>query len=95
MELADFAIWKFKNFEGKLEGFHSKDMFETRIVQGLEYYYIVYDIKKETANLSDDRGKWIEEDIPFSKLADVLKKWGFYIERTHDRHSSSYPPQNS
>lgn len=94
MDTVTFAIWKFKNFEGKLEGFRSSEFLSSKIEHGLECYEIKYDPKTEMATIQDLAENTMGH-VPFSQLEDELKRLGLYKERDHDRHSSSYPPQNS
>lgn len=92
MKLDTFMLWKFKELEGKLKGFYPHEVFSTRIEIGDESYFIWYDIKTNTANISDDMGKYIRENIKFKDLVAELKEMGLYEERTESRHSSTYIP---
>lgn len=106
MELAAFAIWKFRNIEGFLQGMHSSDVDVTRYVEPITKLvsWIRYDIKAETAVIerttkktsiwSMTGGDAVTERVEckFSELVGKLKDLGMYVERAeHDRHRLAGP----
>lgn len=95
MTLDSFAMFKFKEIEGKLENFFSHDMTSTRFVNGFTTYMIYYDIASLTFKIVNTCGIEGNEVIAsghFKELVQTLKDLGVYKERTINRHSSSYTP---
>lgn len=94
MTLDSFAMFKFKEIEGKLENFYSHDMTTTRFVNGFITYYINYDITSLSFKIIDSCA--LDDNViasgHFKDLVKTLKDMGFYKERTTNRHSSSYIP---
>lgn len=93
MTLDSFILWKFKRLEGRLKGFRSSDMYLTKIDHGLEQYELSYDIKTNTAKLTNafDGQKMFE--CSFKELEQYLSKLGLLVERDmNHRHSSSAVP---
>jgi len=93
MNIETFALWKFKEFEGKLKGFHSSDVFVTKIEKGLDCYTLNYDIKTSRAKITNVFDPENPNECSFAELAETLKKMGLYEERPEtERHSSSFVP---
>ena len=94
MNLDTFALWKFKRFEGRLKGFHSADMFSTKIDHGLEQYEITYDTAVNRAKMTNAfDGKEIFS-CSFKELEHYLDGLGLLVERDEDRHSSADVPMD-
>lgn len=92
MNLDTFVLWKFKRFEGRLKGFHSADMYTTKIEHGLDQYELSYDIKVNRAKLVNSfNGKEIF-DCSFKELENYLDGLGLLVERQDNRHSSADVP---
>ena len=91
MNLDTFALWKFKRFEGRLKGFHSSDVYVTKIDHGLEQYELTYDIQNNRAKMTNTfDGKEIFS-CSFKDLESYLDGLGLLVEREH-RHSSADVP---
>lgn len=99
MEISAFAIWKFKNVEGKLKGVIGVDFDTTKFIPtnnlSTEYYQLKYDYKNDKATL--ESFNIILEDskiiatVPFSEVKDLLKKYKLYnVASLNERHTSSY-----
>ena len=93
MTLDSFILWKFKRLEGRLKGFRSSDMYLTKIDHGLEQYELSYDIKTNTAKLTDAFDGHTMFECSFKELEPHLDKLGLLVERDmSERHSSSAVP---
>lgn len=93
MNIETFALWKFKEFEGRLKWFHASDVFVSKIEKGLECYTLTYDVKTNTAKIANVFDPENPTVCTFAELADTLKKMGLYEERPEtERHSSSFVP---
>ena len=93
MTLDSFILWKFKRLEGRLKGFRSSDMYLTKIDHGLEQYELSYDIKTNTAKLTDAFDGHTMFECSFKELEHHLDKLGLLVERDmSERHSSSAVP---
>ena len=93
MTLDSFILWKFKRLEGRLNGFRSSDMYLTKIDHGLEQYELSYDIKTNTAKLTDAFDGHTMFECSFKELGPHLDKLGLLVERDmSERHSSSAVP---
>lgn len=93
MTLDSFILWKFKRLEGRLNGFRSSDMYLTKIDHGLEQYELSYDIKTNTAKLTDAFDGHTMFECSFKELEPHLDKLGLLVERDmSERHSSSEVP---
>lgn len=90
MKLAEFTLWKFKRFEGRLRGFSSSSTFLTKIQRGLERYELSYDIKKNRAKLINSFDERVLFECSFKDLERYLASLGLLVERKNNRHSSSY-----
>ena len=99
MELAYFAIWKFRYIEGILRGMHPFDVTTTKYVDPVtkEVSWIRYDLAKETATIERTevkRSMFFGEtvtstqkiDCKFSDLVRSLKDLGMYQELTPGEH---------
>lgn len=81
MDASTFALWKYKNFEGKLRGFHASEFNTTKIWdENGQEYIIRYDTSAEDAlivkHLSDHEDNvWFG---PFKDLEEALKRLGLY-----------------
>lgn len=99
MELAYFAIWKFRYIEGILRGMQSFDMTTTKYVDPVskEVSWIRYDMTKETATIehtevtrpmffgkTDTTTRKI--DCKFSDLVRTLKDLKMYQELPPGEH---------
>lgn len=93
MDLVRFAIWKFRNVEGVLEGMHPYDVLVTRYVDGLgDVTWLRYDMAAETVSLETEDGK-SRMQCGFGELEDTLKRLGMYRPRPmRDRHSCTVAP---
>lgn len=93
MTLDSFILWKFKRLEGRLKGFRSSDMYLTKIDHGLEQYELSYDIKTNTAKLTNAFDGRTMFECGFKELEQYLSKLGLLVERDmSERHSSSAVP---
>lgn len=92
MNLDIFALWKFKKFEGRLKGFHSSDMFMTKIDHGLDQYELSYDIKTNRAKLLNTFSGSVIFECTFKELEKYLEGLGLLVERQENRHSSADIP---
>lgn len=93
MTLDSFILWKFKRLEGRLKGFRSSDMYLTKIDHGLEQYELSYDIKTNTAKLTNAFDGHTMFECCFKELEQYLSKLGLLVERDmSERHSSSVIP---
>ena len=93
MTLDSFILWKFKRLEGRLKSFRSSDMYLTKIDHGLEQYELSYDIKTNTAKLTDAFDGHTMFECSFKELEPHLDKLGLLVERDmSERHSSSAVP---
>jgi hypothetical protein len=93
MTLDSFILWKFKRLEGRLKGFRSSDMYLTKIDHGLEQYELAYDIKTNTAKLTNAFDGHTMFECSFKELEQYLGKLGLLVERDmSERHSSSAVP---
>lgn len=93
MNIETFALWKFKEFEGRLKGFHSSDVFVTKIEMGLDCYTLTYDIKTNRAKITNIFDPENPTECSFDELSETLKRLGLYEERPEsERHSSSFVP---
>lgn len=81
MDASTFALWKYKNFEGKLRGFHAAEFNTTKIWDEYGQEYIIrYDLTAEEALIVK---KWADHEDKvwfgsFNDLEDALKRLGFY-----------------
>lgn len=93
MTLDSFILWKFKRLEGRLKGFRSSDMYLTKIDHGLEQYELSYDIKTNTAKMTNAFDGRTMFECSFKELEQYLSKLGLLVERDmSERHSSSAVP---
>ena len=93
MTLDSFILWKFKRLEGRLKGFRSSDMYLTKIDHGLEQYELSYDIKTNTAKMTNAFDGRTMFECSFKDLEQYLSKLGLLVERDmSERHSSSAVP---
>lgn len=81
MDASTFALWKYKNFEGKLRGFHASEFNTTKFWDdnGQEYN-IRYDTSSEDA-LIVKKCEDHEDNVwfgSFNGLEEALKRLGFY-----------------
>lgn len=81
MDASTFALWKYKNFEGKLRGFHASEFNTTKFWDDNGQEYIIrYDAAAEDALIVkklEDR----EDNVwfgSFKDLEEALKRLGFY-----------------
>jgi len=88
MNNSDFALWKFKNIEGVLDGFFSSEFNITKFFKNTEQHSIVYNLNTETCEIKINGQNPIK--VSFDGLVDKLKELGYYEERTYNRHSSSF-----
>lgn len=99
MELAYFAIWKFRHIEGILRGMQSFDVTTTKYVDPVtkEVSWIRYDMAKETATIERTEVKhpmFFGEtvtgtqkiDCKFSDLVRTLKDLKMYQELPPGEH---------
>lgn len=94
MDVVSFAIWKFRNIEGYLQGMHAFDINTTKYVapgHQTASAYIHYDYQKETAEIEVcGVGRYVE--CTFDNLVDTLKTEGMYVIRPEDcRHHLAGP----
>lgn len=81
MSPSTFALWKYKNFEGKLRGFRASEFDTTKIRdENGQEYLIRYEISDETAmilkKLEDHEDElWFGS---FNGLEEALKRLGLY-----------------
>lgn len=93
MTLDSFILWKFKRLEGRLRGFRSSEMYLTKIDHGLDIYELSYDIKTNTATLTNAFDGRTMFKCSFKELEQYLGKLGLLVERDmSERHSSSAVP---
>ena len=93
MTLDSFILWKFKRLEGRLKSFRSSDMYLTKIDHGLEQYELSYDIKSNTAKMTNAFDGRTMFECSFKELEQYLSKLGLLVERDmSERHSSSAVP---
>ena len=93
MTLDSFILWKFKRLEGRLKGVRSSDMYLTKIDHGLEQYELSYDIKTNTAKMTNAFDGRTMFECSFKELEQYLSKLGLLVERDmSERHSSSAVP---
>lgn len=93
MTLDSFILWKFKRLEGRLKGFRSSDMYLTKIDHGIEQYELSYDIKTNTAKMTNAFDGRTMFECSFKDLEQYLSKLGLLVERDmSERHSSSAVP---
>ncbi len=92
MSLSEFVTWKFRNLEGKHEGFRSYELFTTKIERAGKTYYINYRVKEELCDIisEDDELFTKIENLPFNRLEETLRGMGFLVERNVNRHKSTY-----
>ena len=81
MDASTFALWKYKNFEGKLRGFHATEFNTTKIWDENGHEYVIrYDTSSEEAlivKLWSDH----EDNVwfgAFKDLEEALKRLGLY-----------------
>lgn len=99
MELAYFAIWKFRYIEGILRGMRPFDVTTTKYVDSVtkEVSWIRYDMAKETATIERTEvkhsmffGETVTStqkiDCKFSDLVSTLKDLGMYQELPPGEH---------
>lgn len=86
MTVDAFAIWKFKNIEGLIEC-NGYDFQTTKIKNGLETYFIKYNLKTEEATIEKVDDLFLPVTVSFSKLREELVKLGLWKART-EVHSS-------
>lgn len=92
MELSLFAIWKFRNIEGFLQGFRAFDVETSKYTDpfSLEVSWIRYNFKEETASI--ERLAMPTMVVKFSGLVQKLKELGMYVERPEtERHHLAGP----
>lgn len=81
MDASTFALWKYKNFEGKLRGFHASEFNTTKFWDDNGQEYIIrYDSSAEDT-LIMKKCEDHEEKVwfgSFDKLEEALKRLGFY-----------------
>jgi hypothetical protein len=109
MDIVAFAIWKFRNIEGFLQGMQASDIGATRYVDPVDQLesWIRYDYKAETAVIehkikkasiwSLDGGDVVTETVEckFDELVGKLKELGMYAERSvNDRHTLAGPQKD-
>ena len=109
MELAAFAIWKFRYVEGFLQGMHASDIAVTKYIDPISKLvsWIRYDYKAETAVIehkikkasiwSLEGGDVVTETVEckFDELVGKLKELGMYAERSvNDRHTLAGPQKD-
>ncbi len=107
MDIVAFAIWKFRNIEGYLQGMNSYDVNTTKYVDPVSksVSWIKYDYGTETATIERTKHKdsfWafsdsgttetLKDECKFSELVTKLKEFGMYAERlSSERHSLTGP----
>lgn len=90
-----FAIWKFRNIEGFLQGFRAFDVETSKYVDpvSLDISWIRYNFREETARIERPEMQTVE--VSFSGLVDKLKELGMYAERPdNERHHLAGPQKN-
>lgn len=106
MELAYFAIWKFRYIEGILRGMQSFDMTTTKYVDPVskEVSWIRYDMAAEKATVERTEVKHSlffgeigtstqKRECKFSDLVRTLKDLGMYQELPPGEHHMLAGPQ--
>ena len=107
MDIVAFAIWKFRNVEGFLQGMSSFDVNTTKYVDPVDksVSWIKYDYGTEKATIERTKHKdsfWafsdsgitetVKVECKFSELVSKLKELGMYTERPScDRHALTGP----
>lgn len=88
-----FALWKFKNIEGKLKHFYSSEFLTTKYVNGSKRFTITYDIASQTATIKAESIDFTDRTCSFKELPDVLRDMGVYeLDDPSNCHSSAFVP---
>lgn len=93
MELAAFAMWRFRNAEGVMKYIKSWNLTECVMnVKGREVK-LEYDMKNETVTINTTGIFSAPVTVPFKDFVEKMKSLGFYEERpANERHTLSYGP---
>lgn len=88
-----FALWKFKNIEGKLKHFYASEFLVTKYINGSKKFTITYDVATQTATIKTDCIDFKDRTCSFKELPDVLRDMGVYeLEDPQNCHSSAFVP---
>lgn len=80
MDIAAFAIWKFRFIEGLLRDMYPSEVKLTKYVHPTtkQVTLIRYDYRNEVASIESPRSP--VETVPFARLIDRLKELDMYVE---------------
>lgn len=91
MNLSEFAIWRFKNAEGVMDYITRWNATECELNVRGKRILITYDMEHDTASFSNiDDPYNLPVTCSFKDFQKTLTQYGYFKERTINRHAQSY-----
>lgn len=92
MDPTQFALWRFRHAEGVMDYIQSWNTTECVLNIKGKVVKIVYNPTTEEATISIPNDRFnIPITCKLSEFVSTMTKYGFYKERTINRHNLSYP----
>lgn len=97
MDITQFAVWRFRNAEGVMKYVKSWNNTECVLDIKGKIIKIAYNLKNETISIQDSVSPFaMPIVVKFDEFVPTMKKLGYYELRPDtERHSLSYPPENT